>query len=332
MKGLPPIVYTAPESRGVPGSTLRTLQLLQKFERFKKLELRVSRRTSEAEDLLAALGPHVEELVLIGTFKSGTPGTSCPLKYAALVNVRKITCMHLQPLMRSSSSNPDASHLTTARFVQNTIDPRSILQFLEALPTIERVTVDLLTSYSSEGDTVRTPVALPGIKRIGGSVDVLCALFTQAEALPNLEHVTLQSEGVNDKLDSEIQWSRFLGTHSRAISIHSLTLGTFPLPSSVVDLSEAYARIVQQLPHLRSLHLMEDAALHALEGMTITKNIPTELHSLCLSSTVVTEDHVAAFLRCFHTTRRVALEVLFLHCPVISDTSRERLAKLNIMM
>jgi len=330
-KAYPPSVYVVPECRGEPGSGLRTHQLLQQFERFRKLELRVSRRTSEAEDLLATLEPNVDELVLVGTFKAGTPGTNCPLNYGALVNVKGITCVHLQPFMRNPSPNVEVRHLTTAKFIQNALDSRSVLQFLEALPTVEDVEIELLADFSCDADIARASIVLPGIKRISGGIDVLCGLFTQAEALPNLEHVTLKSETGNGKEDSGIQWSHFLGIHSRATSIQSLTLGTIVVPATTTNIAEAYARIVQQLPHLHSLHLMEDAIVHALEGMRITQNIPTELRILLLSGDTVKEDHIATFLRYFHTTRRADLELGFVDCPTLSDDSRERLAKLNMV-
>lgn len=329
-KRCPPFVYVVPDSRGEPGSNLRIQQLLKQVERFAKLELRISRRNSEAEDLLAAIQPTVEQLILVGTFKPGCPGTSCPLKHRAFTHAHQVTFIHVQPLVRSSSPQPEIIDLTSVKFVQDDMDARGIISFLESLPIIEEVHVNVLSRFVIKEDASRPSVILPGIKRITADLEVLHSLFPQEVMLPELEEINIQSSAKHVAMDGEELWRGFLAIHSRFATIKSLKMGILLLTSNIFNISKAYGRVIQQLPNLRSLHLVDTAAHHTLRGVILINHVPMSLQNISLFSDSVKEEDVSAFLQWIRTSQKGQPEIRLVRCPAISEDSKERLAKLHI--
>lgn len=324
-RGSPCIVYVVPDSRGEQGSTLHQYLLLQQFSQFRSLELRVSRRTSEAEDLLAATQPRVDELILIGSVKQGSSGTSCPLVYKALKNVRTLRCIDVHPSMRLSSPHTQQLPITSAYFQQTYLDSRSMIQFLEALPELETLTIDLHWPYTIEADNSRSPVIIHNLTNVNTSAAVLVALFTDEVMLPALQCITIQLS--TESRSEELHWSTFLNVHQRRSSIKSLTLASeeSEFSRAGIHCPETYAQMAGQIHELERLELKGDCVVAILERLG--RPFP-RLEELSISSSGVTEEVLEEFLEAYHAEKKASLRLRLGECPAMSTTAKARLMEL----
>ncbi|KAG8813204.1 hypothetical protein FRC17_001638, partial [Serendipita sp. 399] len=265
-----PLAYVTPDSRGELGSRLRVSDLLARFAAFQVLELRVSRRNSEAEDLLASLRVPVEELRLVGTVKSGNPGTSCPLKVVALKNVMGLYCVHVQPSIRNSVPHDPTMAITLVDFTQSYIDVRSVILFLEALPTVTTVVISLLSPYNIDSDGLRSAFTLPNLSAIVVPLAVIDILFAREVHLPSLSSVSLvECEDLFGQSRLS-RWKEFLMVRDRRHLITDLTISGLP----VVDLGSSTDQLLlEELPSLSRLSLRGRAVIAGLRTLSEHKHL-----------------------------------------------------------
>ncbi|KAG8835123.1 hypothetical protein FRC18_001024 [Serendipita sp. 400] len=320
-----PIAYIIPDSRGGTGSGLRLSDLLSRFAGFQVLELRVSRRNSEAEDLLASLNTSIGELRLIGTFKSGNAGTSCPLKVMALKHVKNLQCIYVQPSIRNSVPHDPTMAISVVGFTQSNIDVRSIILFLDALPTVTEVSFSLPYPYTIDGDGLRSPIVLPNLSTIIIPLAVIDVLFTREVNLPSLTSVSLfYCDCGYSNLE---RWKGFLSIMKRRQQITHLTVSGV----SAIELSPLIGKIfLEDLPSLSHVTLQGKAAVFGLKALVEQRSLSTRLKEVNVSQSDITflqlYDEVSKLRKLIPPT---SLQIRISNCFNISSIEAERVQNLE---
>lgn len=279
VKAVRPVVYVVPDSKRVTGSGIHVVELLKRFTSFQVLELRVSRRNSEAEDILAVLEVPIVQLKLIGTHKRGSAGTSCPLKRIALQRVQSLSCLHVQPSIRNSTPGEEEMSIIKVDFIQSNLDARPTILFLEALSSIQTVSITLSSPFFIDGDGFRSSITLSCLTRVEFSLEFAHLLFPNEVSLPKLNTVVITSSTLGSST-ALVNWTTFLSYHKRQESLKSLTIAALPFGLDYHDSSDSYSSILRDISSLTHLTLVGEAIEPFLRDMHLALN--TNLEQLTL--------------------------------------------------
>ncbi|CAG7854362.1 SubName: Full=Uncharacterized protein {ECO:0000313/EMBL:CCA71609.1} [Serendipita indica DSM 11827] len=274
-----PVVYVVPDSKRVTGSGIHVVELLKRFTSFQVLELRVSRRNSEAEDILAVLEVPIVQLKLIGTHKRGSAGTSCPLKRIALQRVQSLSCLHVQPSIRNSTPGEEEMSIIKVDFIQSNLDARPTILFLEALSSIQTVSITLSSPFFIDADGFRSSITLSCLTRVEFSLEFAHLLFPNEVSLPKLNTVVITSSTLGSST-ALVNWTTFLSYHKRQESLKSLTIAALPFGLDYHDSSDSYSSILRDISSLTHLTLVGEAIEPFLRDMHLALN--TNLEQLTL--------------------------------------------------
>ncbi|KAG8810907.1 hypothetical protein FRC19_004251 [Serendipita sp. 401] len=243
----------------------------------------------------------------------------------ALKHVKNLQCIYVQPSIRNSVPHDPTMAISVVDFTQSNIDVRSIILFLDALPTVTEVSFPLPYPYTIDGDGLRSPIVLPNLSTIIIPLAVIDVLFTREVNLPSLTSVSLlYCDCGYSNLE---RWKGFLSIMKRRQQITHLTVSGV----SAIELSPLIGKILlEDLPSLSHLTLQGKAAIFGLKTLVEERSLSTRLKEVNVSQSDITflqlYDEVSKLRKFIPPT---SLRIRISNCFNISSIEAERVQNLE---